>query len=119
MADLGELIGAVARALGCPRPGEHRAGARQAGACRAGAPFDPRGSPRLSGLRQAAQIVQRHLAVAHQLTPTAYRERFGLMPDYPMTAPGYSRQRSEMARRAGLGQTAQPTPRTQEPRSGT
>ena len=65
------------------------------------------------------KILRRHLAVAHQLTPAAYRELFGLMPDYPMTAPGYSRQRSEMARRAGLGQTAQPTPRTQEPRSGT
>jgi predicted transcriptional regulator len=43
----------------------------------------------------------------HQLTPEAYRELFGLKPDYPMAAPGYSRYRSEMAKRVGLGQRQQ------------
>jgi predicted transcriptional regulator len=54
------------------------------------------------------KTLRRHLDVAHQLTPEVYREQFGLRPDYPMAAPGYSRQRSEMARRVGLGQRVQP-----------
>jgi predicted transcriptional regulator len=53
------------------------------------------------------KVLRRHLDVAHQLTPEAYRERFGLKPDYPMAAPGYSKQRSEMAKRVGLGQRVQ------------
>jgi predicted transcriptional regulator len=59
-----------------------------------------------------------HLDVAHQLTPEAYREQFGLKPDYPMAAPGYSRQRSEMAKRVGLGQRVQAPSRRRRPRSG-
>ena len=52
------------------------------------------------GKRQKA--LRRHLSIVHQLTPEAYRELLGLKPDYPMVASGYSRQRSEMARRSGL-----------------
>jgi predicted transcriptional regulator len=43
------------------------------------------------------RTLRRHLDAVHQLTPEAYREQFGLRPDYPMAAPAYSRQRSEMA----------------------
>jgi predicted transcriptional regulator len=57
------------------------------------------------GKRQ--RTLRRHLDAVHQLTPEAYRELFGLKPDYPMVAPAYSRQRSEMAKRAGLGRHAQ------------
>ena len=64
------------------------------------------------------KILRRHLGVAHQLTPEAYREQFGLKPDYPMAAPGYSRQRSEMARRMGLGQRVQAPSRRRQPHSG-
>jgi len=53
------------------------------------------------GKRQ--KVLRRHLDVAHQLTPDAYRELFDLRPDYPMAAPNYSRQRAEMARLIGLG----------------
>jgi predicted transcriptional regulator len=53
------------------------------------------------------KTLRRHLGVAHQLTPEAYREQFGLKSDYPMAAPGYSRQRSEMAKRTGLGRRGQ------------
>lgn len=56
------------------------------------------------------KILRRHLAVMHQLTPEAYRERFGLKSDYPMAAPGFARQRSEMARRVGLGRRGQAPP---------
>jgi predicted transcriptional regulator len=55
----------------------------------------------ICGKRQ--KILRRHLDVAHQLTPNAYRELFGLRSDYPMAAPNYSRQRAEMARVIGLG----------------
>jgi predicted transcriptional regulator len=64
------------------------------------------------------RALRRHLNVAHQLAPEAYREQFGLKPDYPMAAPGYSRQRSETAKRVGLGQRVQATPRRRRPRGG-
>ncbi len=119
MADLGELIGAVARALDAlGRESTEPAPAKPEPAVPVRRSIQEDHLVCLVCGKQQ-KILRRHLAVAHQLTPAAYRELFGLMPDYPMTAPGYSRQRSEMARRAGLGQTAQPTPRTQEPRSGT
>lgn len=37
------------------------------------------------------------------LTPDDYRERFDLPADYPMTAPSYSAQRSDQAKRLGYG----------------
>jgi predicted transcriptional regulator len=64
------------------------------------------------------KILRRHLQAAHQLTPQAYSEQFGLRSDYPMTAPGYSRQRSEMAKQVGLGQRVETSPRRRRPRSG-
>jgi predicted transcriptional regulator len=47
--------------------------------------------------------LKRHLAVRHQLSPADYRERYDLRSDYPLVAPSYAAQRSEMARRIGLG----------------
>jgi len=49
------------------------------------------------------QMLRRHLMTAHQLTPDAYRERWGLQRDYPMTAPNYAARRSELAKSLGLG----------------
>lgn len=46
--------------------------------------------------------LKKHLA-GHGLTPAEYRDRFGLKPDYPMTAPAYSELRSAMAKQSGLG----------------
>jgi len=40
------------------------------------------------------------------MTPEAYRERWGLGPDYPMVAPNYARQRSRLAKEIGLGTRA-------------
>ena len=53
--------------------------------------------------------LKRHLA-KHGLTPKDYRERYGLKPDYPMVAPGYSAQRREVAQRLGLGRKRRDTP---------
>jgi predicted transcriptional regulator len=115
VADLGDLIGAVAGALGA-------LGREQAEPVKPDPAVPVRRSIHddhlvclVCGKQQ--KTLRRHLDVAHQLTPEAYREQFGLRPDYPMAAPGYSRQRSEMAKRVGLGQRVQPAGRRQ--RSGT
>ena len=47
--------------------------------------------------------LRRHLST-RGLTPEQYREKWGLPRDYPMVAPNYSKQRSELAKSAGLGQ---------------
>ena len=49
------------------------------------------------------KMLKRHLMTAYKLTPEAYRERWGLTPDYPMVAPNYARQRSRLAKEIGLG----------------
>jgi predicted transcriptional regulator len=47
--------------------------------------------------------LRRHLATLG-LTPDEYRAKWGLPRDYPMVAPNYAAQRSELAKKAGLGQ---------------
>ena len=47
--------------------------------------------------------LRRHLAT-RGLTPEQYREKWGLPPTYPMVAPNYAKQRSELAKALGLGQ---------------
>ena len=54
------------------------------------------------------KLLKRHLAVEHELTPSQYRETFGLKPDYPMAAPGYAQQRRELALSIGLGRPKKP-----------
>ncbi|MDE4913767.1 MucR family transcriptional regulator [Methylobacterium sp. 092160098-2] len=49
------------------------------------------------------KTLRRHLTL-RGLTPEAYRAKWGLAPDYPMTAQSYSEQRSQLARSLGLGQ---------------
>jgi predicted transcriptional regulator len=48
------------------------------------------------------KTLKRHLAV-RGLTPAQYREKWGLPRDYPMVAPSYSAQRSNLAKSLGLG----------------
>ena len=47
--------------------------------------------------------LKRHLS-GRGLTPAEYRQKWGLPFDYPMVAPNYAAQRSEMAKSLGLGQ---------------
>jgi len=51
------------------------------------------------------KMLKRHLKTKYNLTPDTYRERWGLPPDYPMVAPNYAQQRSELAKKIGLGTT--------------
>ena len=48
--------------------------------------------------------LKRHLRTNHNLTPQQYREKWGLMGDYPMVAPNYAATRSKLAKAIGLGQ---------------
>lgn len=48
--------------------------------------------------------IKRHLRTAHDLTPDAYRARWGLAKDYSIVAASYSASRSALAKAAGLGQ---------------
>ena len=52
---------------------------------------------------QEQKMLKRHLRVAHDLSPDAYRELFDLKPDYPLVAPGYAEVRSMLAKKIGLG----------------
>ncbi|ACL57943.1 MucR family transcriptional regulator [Methylobacterium nodulans] len=49
--------------------------------------------------------LKRHLST-RGLTPEEYRKKWGLPPDYPMVAANYAAQRSELAKRIGLGRKA-------------
>ncbi len=55
------------------------------------------------------KMLRRHLKTAYNMTPEEYRERWSLPADYPMVAPNYAAQRSELARKIGLGRR---TPRS-------
>ena len=53
--------------------------------------------------------LKRHLK-GQGLTPDDYRAKHGLPKDYPMVAPNYSAQRSELAKTLGLGRKAAAAP---------
>ncbi len=48
-------------------------------------------------------MLKRHLTSAHGLTVEEYRTQWGLARDYSLVAPNYAKQRSEMAKKLGLG----------------
>jgi predicted transcriptional regulator len=70
------------------------------------------------------KTLKRYLARRYGLTPDQYRQRWGLAKDYPMVAPAYAAQRSEMAKQIGFGRkpavaatpAPEPTPAAPEPR---
>jgi predicted transcriptional regulator len=47
--------------------------------------------------------LKRHLRTHYDMTPDAYRRKWGLPPDYPMVAPNYAAARSSLAKSMGLG----------------
>jgi predicted transcriptional regulator len=49
------------------------------------------------------KMLKRHLRSTYNLTPDEYRAKWGLAPEYPMVAPRYAEQRSEFAKKIGLG----------------
>lgn len=55
------------------------------------------------------KMLKRYLRARYGLSPEDYRAKWGLPPDYPMVAPNYAAQRSEFAKKIGLGRTAPAT----------
>jgi predicted transcriptional regulator len=55
---------------------------------------------------QRFKSLKRHLNAEHKLTPDEYRAAFGLKADYPIVAPNYAAQRSQLAKSLGLGRVA-------------
>ena len=52
------------------------------------------------------KMLKRHLRSTYGMTPDEYRAKWGLPADYPMVAPNYAAQRSEFAKKIGLGRGA-------------
>lgn len=50
-------------------------------------------------------MLRRYIRRKFNLTPDAYRARWGLPGDYPMVAPNYSMRRSKIAKKSGLGKS--------------
>ena len=51
------------------------------------------------------KMLKRYLRSNYRLSPEEYRAKWGLPADYPMVAPNYAAQRSEFAKKIGLGRT--------------
>ena|SRR5580700_1442203 len=49
------------------------------------------------------KMLKRHLRSTYNMTPDEYRAKWGLGTDYPMAAPKYAQQRSDFAKKIGLG----------------
>lgn len=49
------------------------------------------------------KMLKRHLRTTYGMTPEEYRAKWNLPADYPMVAPNYAAQRSEFAKKIGLG----------------
>lgn len=58
---------------------------------------------------QPYKSLKRHLT-SRGLTPAEYRDKWGLPSDYPMVAPNYAKQRSELAKTMGLGRKREDEP---------
>lgn len=52
------------------------------------------------------KMLKRHLRTNYNMSPDEYRAKWKLPPDYPMVAPSYAKQRSEFAKKIGLGRKA-------------
>ena len=52
------------------------------------------------------KMLKRYLRSNYNLTPEEYRAKWGLNADYPMVAPNYAKQRSDFAKKIGLGRGA-------------
>jgi len=52
------------------------------------------------------KMLKRHLRTVYNMTPEQYRAKWNLPADYPMVAPKYAAQRSDFAKKIGLGKDA-------------
>ena len=52
------------------------------------------------------KMLKRNLRTTYDMTPEEYRAKWGLPASYPMVAPNYAKQRSEFAKKIGLGRVS-------------
>src|ERR1700744_756084 len=52
------------------------------------------------------KMLKRYLRSRYNMSPEEYRSKWGLPADYPMVAPNYAEQRSQFAKKIGLGKNA-------------
>ena len=95
-ADLPGVIESVKRALGGSATSPEMSAPDEAANTWTPAVFVKNPSRRKRSLK-------RHLETSHKLTPASYRGAFHLKADYPVVAPNYAAQRSELAKSLGLG----------------
>jgi len=55
------------------------------------------------------KMLKRYLRSRYGMSPEEYRAKWGLPADYPMVAPNYAAQRSEFAKKIGLGRSSPPS----------
>ncbi len=55
------------------------------------------------GCSAKMKMLKRHINTHHQMTPEEYRKHWGLPPDYSMVTANYSKTRSGLAKKIGLG----------------
>jgi predicted transcriptional regulator len=98
-SQIADVVRAISRALS--KDDQEELAARQDPAV----PIDESITPNyLTCLEDGKQFksLKRHLGM-HGMTPDEYRTRWGLADDYPMVAPRYSKARSRLAKKIGLG----------------
>lgn len=107
-SEIGSVIEQIARSLGAVGEGSRPTGpAEEETSVRKITPAQIRKSVTPDALisfedGRSYKTLRRHLAVKG-LTPEQYREKWGLPADYPIVAPSYSAQRSQLAKQLGLG----------------
>lgn len=57
------------------------------------------------------KMLKRHLRSTYDMTPEEYRAKWNLPLDYPMVAPSYAKERSDFAKKIGLGRKTKARPR--------
>ncbi|MDF2097202.1 MucR family transcriptional regulator [Aquibaculum arenosum] len=63
------------------------------------------------------KMLRRHLKTAFNMTPEEYRAKWNLSPNYPMVAPNYAKQRSDLAKQFRLGKRKEEEPATPAPKT--
>ncbi len=56
------------------------------------------------------KMLKRHLRSTYDMTPEEYRAKWNLPVDYPMVAPAYAKERSDFAKKIGLGRKTKVIP---------
>jgi predicted transcriptional regulator len=102
-AQISEVIGAVHKSLSGLQGG---AGESQAAPSKPAVPIRRSVTPDYIVCLEDGKklkMLKRHIRTTYNLTPDEYRAKWGLASDYPMVAPNYAKQRSEFAKKIGLG----------------